>query len=38
MRGVPELRFEQDRALIEGSRLSGLINQAVAEDSKHHKD
>jgi ribosome-binding factor A len=38
MRGVPELRFVEDKVLIEGSRLSGLINKAVAEDERHHED
>ena len=38
MRHVPELRFVEDRALIEGSRLSALINRAVADDERHHPD
>jgi ribosome-binding factor A len=37
MRSVPELHFAEDRVLIEGSRLSALINQAVAEDNRHHR-
>jgi ribosome-binding factor A len=38
MRSVPELHFTEDRVLIEGSRLSALINQAVADDVRHHTD
>ncbi len=38
MRSVPELHFVEDRVLIEGSRLSALINQAVADDASHHQD
>jgi ribosome-binding factor A len=36
LRVVPELRFVEDRVLVEGSRLSALISQAVAEDARHH--
>lgn len=38
MRTVPELHFTEDRVLIEGSRLSALINQAVADDARHHTE
>lgn len=38
MRSVPELHFVEDRVLVEGSRLSALINQAVADDARHHQD
>jgi ribosome-binding factor A len=38
MRVVPELHFSEDRVLIEGSRLSALINKAVADDASHHRD
>jgi ribosome-binding factor A len=38
LRVVPELHFTEDRVLIEGSRLSALINQAVADDAKHHPE
>lgn len=38
MRYIPQLRFEQDQALIEGSRISALINKAVADDASHHDD
>ena len=38
LRLVPELHFTEDRVLIEGSRLSALINKAVAEDAQHHPD
>jgi ribosome-binding factor A len=38
MRYIPQLRFEQDRALIEGSRISALINRAVAEDTENRDD
>lgn len=38
MRSVPELHFHEDRVLIEGSRLSALINKAVADDAQHHQD
>lgn len=38
LRSVPELHFSEDRVLVEGSRLSSLINQAVAEDVRHHRD
>lgn len=36
LRSIPELHFVEDRVLIEGSRLSALINKAVAEDASHH--
>jgi ribosome-binding factor A len=36
LRVVPELQFVEDRVLVEGSRLSALISQAVAEDARHH--
>jgi ribosome-binding factor A len=38
MRSVPELHFSEDRVLIEGSRLSALINRAMADDARHHHD
>jgi ribosome-binding factor A len=38
MRTVPELHFSEDRTLVEASRLSALINRAVADDKRHHTD
>jgi ribosome-binding factor A len=38
MRVLPELHFVEDRVLVEGSRLSALINEAVAEDARHHRE
>jgi ribosome-binding factor A len=38
MRVLPELHFAEDRVLVEASHLSALINQAVAEDERHHRD
>ncbi len=38
MRSVPELHFHEDRVLIEGSRLSALINKAVADDAQHRQE
>ncbi len=38
MRVLPELHFAEDRVLVEGSRLSALINRAVADDASHHRD
>jgi len=35
LRSVPELRFHYDHSIEKGSRLSALINQAVASDKEH---
>ncbi|REL27372.1 30S ribosome-binding factor RbfA [Thalassotalea euphylliae] len=31
---MPELRFEYDKSLVEGVRMTNLVNQAVAEDQR----
>lgn len=39
IRTVPELHFIYDNSIVEGQRLSSIIDQAIAEDeSKHKKD
>ena len=38
LRNVPELHFVYDTSIEEGSRLQSLIEAAVREDSKHHRD
>lgn len=38
MRIVPELRFVHDTSTEEGSRLSALIDRAVAQDKKHSEE
>ncbi|HSH26927.1 MAG TPA: 30S ribosome-binding factor RbfA [Wenzhouxiangella sp.] len=38
IRTVPELHFVYDESIERGSRLSDLIEQAVAEDSARHKE
>lgn len=38
VRIVPELRFVQDSSIIEGNRLSALIDRAVADDEKNSSD
>jgi ribosome-binding factor A len=35
LRSVPELRFQYDHSIEKGSRLSALINEAVASDKEH---
>lgn len=35
LRSVPELRFHYDHSIEKGSRLSALINEAVASDKEH---
>lgn len=31
---MPELRFEYDKSLVEGVRMTNLVNQVVAEDER----
>jgi len=38
MRTVPKLNFHYDESVERGARLSKLIDDAVAEDQKHHAD
>jgi len=39
LRVMPRLRFHYDETIVEGPRISALINAAVAEDSaRHHGD
>lgn len=38
MRVTPTLKFIADQSLVEGQRVSRLINQAVAEDKARHAD
>lgn len=38
MRSMPELIFVYDHSLAEGNRMSALIDQAIAEDTKKPKD
>lgn len=39
LRVMPRLRFHYDETIVEGPRISALINAAVAEDkSRHHEE
>lgn len=38
LRVVPELRFQYDRSIEEGSRLSALIDEAVSQDKSKSED
>jgi len=38
LRMVPKLSFVYDASVERGAHLSELIDQAVAEDRKHHQD
>jgi ribosome-binding factor A len=38
IRTIPELHFVHDDSLRRGNQLSDLIDQAIAEDAKHHHD
>lgn len=38
LRMLPDLHFVEDRVLVAGSRISALINEAVAEDRRHYRD
>lgn len=38
LRSVPKLSFVYDTSIERGAHLSELIDQAVAEDRKHHQD
>ena len=39
LRVMPRLRFHYDQTIVEGPRISALINAAVAEDqARHHED
>ncbi|MDN3653132.1 30S ribosome-binding factor RbfA [Thalassotalea ponticola] len=34
---MPQLRFEYDKSLVEGVRMTNLVNQVIAEDEKKSK-
>jgi ribosome-binding factor A len=38
LRVMPRLRFHFDQTIVDGPRLSALINSAVAEDKARHQD
>ena len=38
LRTIPRLRFHYDRTIVEGPRMSRLIDQAVKEDESRHQD
>jgi ribosome-binding factor A len=38
LRMVPELSFQYDESVERGARLSHLIDEAVEEDRRHHRD
>jgi len=38
MRNVPALHFVRDTSIVEGARISALVNQAIASDKSTHKD
>lgn len=38
LRVMPRLRFHYDETIVEGPRISALINAAVAEDKSRHRD
>jgi ribosome-binding factor A len=38
LRVVPELRFQYDHSVEDGSRLSALIDRAVSEDESNKED
>lgn len=38
LRVMPRLRFHFDETIVEGPRISALINSAVAEDKARHRD
>lgn len=38
LRIVPSLKFQFDESLERGNRISSLIDQAVEEDKRHHRD
>jgi ribosome-binding factor A len=35
---MPELRFVYDKSMVEGVRMTNLVNKAIAEDESHHQD
>ncbi|MBT1449440.1 30S ribosome-binding factor RbfA [Glaciecola sp. XM2] len=38
MRNVPALHFVRDTSIVEGARISALVNDAIAADKAKHKD
>ncbi len=38
LRSVPQLHFQFDESLERGNRISHLIDEAIAEDERHHQD
>jgi len=38
MRNVPNLHFVRDTSIVEGARISALVNDAIASDKAKHKD
>ncbi|MAA60069.1 MAG: ribosome-binding factor A [Alcanivorax sp.] len=38
LRTMPRLRFHYDRTIVDGPRMSRLIDKAVAEDQARHRD
>jgi ribosome-binding factor A len=34
---MPELRFVYDKSMVEGVRMTNLVNKAIAEDESHHQ-
>jgi ribosome-binding factor A len=35
---MPDLRFVYDKSMVEGVRMTNLVNKAIAEDESHHQD
>ena len=35
---MPELRFVYDKSMVEGVRMTNLVNKAIAEDESHHRN
>jgi ribosome-binding factor A len=38
MRNVPAIHFVRDTSIVEGARISALVNAAIAADKSKHKD
>lgn len=38
MRNIPALHFVRDTSIVEGARISALVNNAIASDKAKHKD
>jgi ribosome-binding factor A len=38
MRNIPALHFVRDTSIVEGARISALVNEAVASDKAKHKE